>query len=146
MDMKLLDRLYNRKFWLTIGVTAGLTVYFGIEIVLPYFSGTPSENILVSVKFMGLAATALSAFILSRDDRIMKKDPSLREALDDERMRHDRLKACRWGCMAAFTSAFLMGSLSTLTGLPLNAVSASFTILLATFLGMAIPLLIYMKK
>lgn len=144
MNMKLVERLYNRRFWLTLGMTSGLTVYFSMEIARPYFADMPVEKILTATGFFGLAACMLCAFILGRGERIIRNDYRLREALNDERMRYDRLKACKWGCATAMVTAFLIGGLPV--DLPLTVRSAGFIILLATFLGTAIPLLIYMKK
>ncbi len=146
MDIKLVERLYNRRFWFSIGMTIGIVTYFGIEAAQPYYAGMPAEKILEPLKFAGLAIGMLFVIIQGRDDRALKRDPQLKEALNDEMMQLYRLKASRLGLACAMISAFLIGGLPGVAEMELPVKSACFIVLTAALLGTVIPLWVYMRR
>lgn len=141
MDMKLLDRLYNRRFWFLLGTTIGITVFFGAKSVEPLLKNPPQYSILSPAQIVGFVIFLLFMIPLAIDEIKVKKNAELREALFDELYRQYQFKACQSGFITAIVASFF---LSSSTHIP--TASACNIILLATSLGASIPLLIYMKK
>jgi hypothetical protein len=146
MDAKLVERLYNRRFWGLMVMSLFMVGYIGGEIAEPFFADTPAGKVINSAKFFCLSLMLASVMIYDRGMREIKKRPELAEVLNDELMRHNRGKAFGWGWGAAILATFLLGTLPPLIGWSLPTKSACYIVAMAAWLGFIIPMFIYMKR
>jgi hypothetical protein len=146
MDAKLVERAYNRRFWMLATMSVFLVGFIGSGIAEPFFVGTHAAKILTGAGHLCLALMLISLLILDTGRRDMRKNRELHAILNDELDRHYLSKALKWGFAVAILTSTGMGTLSSLLDWSLPMKSACFIIALATYLAVAIPRLIYMKR
>ncbi len=146
MDAKLVERLYNRRFWTLSVMSVFMTGFIGGEIAEPFFAGTAAGKIIHSAKFLCLSLMLLSVMIHDRSLRAIRKNPELREVLADELWRHNRGRAFGWGWGAALMAALFLGTFVPLLEWSLPVASACFIVFMAAWLGFIIPMLVSMKR
>lgn len=145
MDAQLIERLDQRRYKTLLWQTIGFAVFFAGVIAGPHISGRAAEITACFITGLGVGLFLVATFKSSRNERAIKSDPELREALNNELIKLYRYKALMWSFYTTLATAFILYMASE-WWTALTARLACVTIIYTACLSLMIARLIYLKR
>ncbi len=144
MDAQLIEKLDRRRYKTLLWQAVGFASMFVGLIAKPYVTGKAAVYAICFTSGLGIGVFLAASFKSSRNERTIKSDPELLDALNNELIRLYGYKSLMWAFYATLITAATLLFISH--RLDITARFACIVIIYAACLSLMISRLVYLRK